>query len=189
MSSTRSVLVAIVLLCAIFVGASCGVSWANLAVVSSSGETTAEQAAPTEPPTGTPPEQPAEEPPVAEEEEAPPATSEEEALPPAETAYSVGAVEGLQGVALITVTVLRTQKELKKGESVSITDLVTTTENSKLWLKLKEGTDVSLGQHSGVRIVYLDVSDSGTVFHVHVAEARCPPGQRCVQGRCLPVVR
>ncbi len=180
MSSTRPVLATIAVLCVVFVGASCWVSWANLAAVSSSEEATAEQ--------GPPPQPPAEQPSVAKEEHPPPAAPESEPVPPTETAYSVGTVAGLQGVSLVTVTVLTSTRELKKGDSVSL-DSITTTENSKLWLKLKEGTDVSLGQHSGVRIVYLDVSDSGTVFHVHVAEARCPPGQRCVQGRCLPVVR
>jgi hypothetical protein len=83
-------------------------------------------------------------------------------------AANVGAVEGASEILRSTET---SYKRLNRGDPAYVGDTVTTKSGSKLWLKVHDNSDASLGESSALLLNDLArESPSTTYFHAHQAQ-------------------
>ncbi len=85
-------------------------------------------------------------------------------------AAEVGRVESTEGVNWVRRIDGKEFKRLERSDQISLNDTIKTEKSSKVWIKLKDGSDHSLGEFSELYVYDFDVQDKSTFYGADVSE-------------------
>jgi hypothetical protein len=84
-------------------------------------------------------------------------------------AVEVGRVESIEGVNLVRSSDAKEFKRLERSDQVSLNDTIKTEKSSKVWIKLKDLSDHSLGEFSELYVYDFDVQDKSTFYAADIS--------------------